>query len=169
MGDAEVAGAPRRMQRIGLKQQAVRQRGLSGEEHSGLAPPVGVPTEEEAAADPFAEQAERGTESFSIARGAGWRWAASRTGLAKRQIATQDGDTAGGEGLGHRHQKRRIGVAAGAMGEHEAVGAARCGRVQNAADRRVSPTLMRSTLTAAPPSFGSLRTASWLLLRSCFG
>ena len=124
VGDAEVAGAPRRMQRIGLKQQAARQRRLSGEEHGGLAPPVGVPTEEEAAADPFAEQAERGTESFSIARGAGRRWAASRTGLADRQIATQDGDTAGGEGLGYRHQQRRVGVAAGAMGEHEAIGAA---------------------------------------------
>src|SRR5215470_12928694 len=97
VSDAEVVGAPRRMQRIGLKQQAARQRGLSGEEHRSLAPPVGVPAEEEAAAGPFAEQAERGTESFAIARRAGWRWAASRTSLAERQIATQDGDTAGGE------------------------------------------------------------------------
>ncbi len=138
MGDAEVTGAPRGMQRIGLKQQAARQLGLGGEEHRGLAAPVGVPPEEEATADAFAEQAERDTESFAIARGAGWRWPATRASLAERQIATQDGDAAGDEGPGHRDQKRRVGVAAGTMGEHEAVRAARRGRVQNAADGRVT-------------------------------
>jgi hypothetical protein len=169
VGDAEVAGPPGRVQRIGLKQKAARQHGLGGEEHRGLAAPVGVPAEEEAAADAFAEQAERGTESFTIALGAGWRRAASWTGLAERQIAAQDGDIAGGEGLGHRHQKWHVGVAAGAMGEHEAVGAARRGRVQKAADGRVSRDVNALDAHGGGTVVGSLRTAWWLLLCSRFG
>ncbi len=60
MGDAEVAGTPRRMQRIGLKQEGARQRGLGGEEHGGLAATVGVAAEEESAAHALPKHAKRG-------------------------------------------------------------------------------------------------------------
>ncbi len=55
-------------------------------------------------------------------------------GLAKRQVTTQDGDAARGERLGYGHQQRRVGTAAGAVGEDKAVGSRRRGQVQNAAN-----------------------------------
>ena len=138
MGGAEILGTAGRMQRVGLKQQGAGQRGLGGEEHGGLAAAVGVAAEEEAAADALAEHAERGAQPFTIARGAGGRGPTARTRLAVRQVAAQDGDAARGERLGHRYQQRRVGIAAGPVGEDEAVGAARPGRVQDAADGRVT-------------------------------
>jgi hypothetical protein len=55
------------------------------------------------------------------------------------------------------------------MGEHETVGAARRGRVQNAADGRVSRDVNALDAHDGATAFGSLRTAWWLLLCSCFG
>ena len=55
-------------------------------------------------------------------------------GLAKRQVTTQDGDAARDERLGYGHQQRRVGTAAGAVGEDKAVGSRRRGQVQNAAN-----------------------------------
>ncbi len=138
MGGAEILGTTGRMQRVGLKQQRASQRGLGGEEHGGLAAAVGVAAEEEAAADALAERAARGAQPFAIARGAGGRRPPAQMSLAVGQVAAQDGDAARGERLGHRYQQRRVGIAAGPVGEDEAVGAARPGRVQDAADGRVT-------------------------------
>ncbi len=59
VGDAEVARTPRRMQRIRLKQEGARQRGLGGKKHGGLAAAVGVTAEEETAAHALPKYAKR--------------------------------------------------------------------------------------------------------------
>ena len=137
MSDPKIARAPRRMERIGLKQEGARQRGLGGEEDRSLPAPVGVPAEEEAAARVLGEDAEGGTEPFTIPRGPCGRRRPACTSLAERQITAEDGDPPRDEGLSHGHEERPLGVATGSVGEHEAVGTPRPDGMQDAANGRV--------------------------------
>src|SRR5206468_3587329 len=117
--DPKIARAPRRMERIGLKQEGARQRGLGGEEDRSLPAAIGVPAEEEAAARVLGEDSEGGPESFTIPRGPRGRRRPACPSLAERQITAQDGDPARDEGLSHGHEERPLGVATGSVGEHE--------------------------------------------------
>jgi len=95
-----------------------------------------VAAEEQPAAHTIAQYAEGRAEPFAIALGACGRRATARAGLAIRQVTTQDSDAARSECPGHGHQERRVGAAAGAVGEDKAVASGPRGRLQDAANGR---------------------------------
>src|SRR5262249_53647568 len=110
------------MQRIRQQEQAGDERWLIRGEHARLAAAVGLPAEEDAADTEGPHRRDCGSEPRTIQRrGRPRRWSCTPR-LPKGKVAAQDRHPRLGEGDREIDEEPRVGVTAGAMREHEAVG-----------------------------------------------
>ena len=117
-----LAGAARRVQRVGEKEEAGGRAGIFHHQHAGLTPSVGMAAEEEAAGGDGAEGGGGGQETGAVPRGVPGGGRAMGACLAEGQIAAQDSEALLRESPRHRGEERRPAIGPGAMGEHEPVG-----------------------------------------------
>src|SRR5215831_10153805 len=118
---ALLLGAPRRMERVGKKQQAGGQFGVLGREHAGLAASIGVARQEDSFprvgtrerwATPKFFQRRRGVvDAGAVTRGIAGCGRTESAQLTKRQVAAQDREPGIGEGFRQPAQKWGLGVA----------------------------------------------------------
>lgn len=131
---AEFGGALRRVERVGEEKEAIDQAGFGGGKHRGLAAAVGMATEEDAACGLPAHRRDGGFEALLVPlRTAAGRWTL-RTGLAKGQIATEDGPSGVAEGRGEGDEERRVRVGSGTVGEDEGIAGGNGREMEEAAD-----------------------------------
>jgi len=125
---AELVGLVRRMQGIGKKQEAVGELRLLGEKHGGLAPAVGMASDENAAGDLLFRERDGATDTFAIAFGiaAGRAEAAGNT---KGKIEAENGKAGVSEGFGYGDEQLGLAIGTGAVGEDESVAVGTWGRV----------------------------------------
>jgi len=130
---AEVSRVARRMQRIGKQKQRVGQRGIRSRQHGTLASSVGVPAEEDPGGRVLPERGDGAVQALLVAFGVTARRAV-RTQLAERQIAAQNRQPGFAESRGQRHEKRRVAIRSGAVGQNDAVARRILGKVKVAAN-----------------------------------
>jgi len=134
---AKLRRVARRMKRIGEQQEAIGDLGLFCDKHAGLPSTVGVPPEKEAAGNQPSHRGHGVNQACAVTGGiARTRWAEA-PGLAKRQIATQDGVPSFGEGACQRSQQRELGTGAGSMSACQAMSVGLVWNVEKASDGRI--------------------------------
>jgi len=124
------------VQRVGEQEQAVSQFGGFGAEHGGLASAVGVAAEVDSPGSELSQPCYGIAEALAVASGVAGAGRAEAAKLAERQVAAQDGEAGGGEGVRERAQQWRLAVGARAVGQYEAVGQPD-GTVEEASNRWV--------------------------------
>ena len=93
-----------------------------------------MPTEEDAARDLSPDYLYSGAESLLVGLGAASRRRPVGAHLPERQVAAKDGKTCRAEGFGESHEKSRLAVGSGTMGENERTAGLGIGKMQKPAD-----------------------------------
>lgn len=124
----EVVGAERlrlarAMERIGQEQKRLDETGMRRGQHARLTTAVRDPAETHPAGAEAAYGPHRMAQPLAISPGCRGRRRPRRTRLTERQIAAQHGEACRRERRREIDEKRRLGVAAGAVGEDETVAA----------------------------------------------
>ena len=124
----------RRMQRVGKQQEARDECGIFGAKHAGLATAVGVASEEETSGDHSSQLRDRVFQAGAIAGSVAGTGRAEWPHLPVRQVAAEHGEAGCSEGLGEGDQQRGLGVAAGAVGQHQGILVGSFGNVKKSAN-----------------------------------
>jgi len=127
-------GLARRMQRVRKQQQGRDECGIFSAEHAGLATAVGVASEKETSGDHSSLLRDRVFQAGAVAGGVAGTGRAEWPRLPVRQVAAEHGKAGCGEGLGEGDQQRSLGVAAGAVGQHQGVLIGSFGNVKKSAN-----------------------------------
>ena len=129
-----------RVQGVGEKQQCRRGRRLLGREQARLPAAVGDAAEGDRAGDEVAHRRGRAAQSVAVGAGRGGRGRSFRAALPERQVAAQHRESGAGEGVGGGGEERRLGIAAGAVRQHEPAAARAFRAMQIPVDARLVET-----------------------------